>query len=201
MADIGIGEFLKKRFGSSASRDKRMTLSGTFGTEGSRKKQRERLAEQPSSAKPKAARKRGEAKRDAGKPDYMSQVSANALKKFQDKERSSASAAPKPKPAAPKAAAPKAAAPKAAAPKAAAPKPRGPSEMKSFMADFGKDSDNAVMKKLRERAAMSAKERDEAPKFESQYADKLNKALGYAKGGHVKADGCAKKGKTRGRII
>ncbi len=185
MADIGIGEFLKKRFGSSASRDKRVTLSGTFGTEGSRKKQRESLAEQPSSAKPKAARKRGEAKRDAGKPDYMSQVSANALKKFQDKERSSASAAPKPKPAAPKAAAPKAAAPKAAAPKAAAPKaaapkaaapkPRGPSEMKSFMADFGENSDNAVFKRLREK--------------------------GYAKGGHVKADGCAKKGKTRGRII
>jgi hypothetical protein len=165
MADIGIGEFLKKRFGSSASRDKRVTLSGTFGTEGSRKKQRESLAEQPSSAKPKAARKRGEAKRDAGKPDYMSQVSANALKKFQDKERSSASAAPKPKPAAPK----------AAAPKAAAPKPRGPSEMKSFMADFGENSDNAVFKRLREK--------------------------GYAKGGHVKADGCAKKGKTRGRII
>ena len=165
MADIGIGEFLKKRFGSSASRDKRVTLSGTFGTEGSRKKQRESLAEQPSSAKPKAARNRGEAKRDAGKPDYMSQVSANALKKFQDKERSSASAAPKPKPAAPK----------AAAPKAAAPKPRGPSEMKSFMADFGENSDNAVFKRLREK--------------------------GYAKGGHVKADGCAKKGKTRGRII
>lgn len=63
------------------------------------------------------------------------------------------------------------------------------------------NEDNAVMKKLRERAAMSAAERDKAPKFESKYADKLNKAMGYAKGGHVKADGCAKKGKTRGRII
>jgi hypothetical protein len=161
MADIGIGKFLKKRFGSSASRDKRITLSGTFGTEGSRKKQRERLAEQPSSAKPKAARNRGEAKRDAGKPDYMSQVSASALKKFQDKELPRSDLPP--------------AKPKSAAPKAAAVKKRGPSEMKSFMADFGEDSDNAVFKRLREK--------------------------GYAKGGHVKADGCAKKGKTRGRII
>jgi len=168
MADIGIGEFLKKRFGSSASRDKRMTLSGTFGTEGSRKKQRERLAEQPSSAKPKAARNRGEAKRDAGKPDYMSQVSANALKKHQDKQLPEVSVTAR------KRLMPVSDLPPAKS-KAAAPKPRGPSEMKSFMADFGEDSDNAVFKRLREK--------------------------GYAKGGHVKADGCAKKGKTRGRII
>lgn len=63
------------------------------------------------------------------------------------------------------------------------------------------DEDNAVMKKLRERSNMSAKERDEAPKFESKYAEKLNKALGFKKGGHVKANGIARKGKTRGRII
>ena len=87
----------------------------------------------------------------------------------------------------------------------ATPKPRNYSKEAMGMlggSDKGAlNEDNAVMKKLRERAAMSAKERDKAPKFESQYADKLNKALGYAKGGHVKADGCAKKGKTRGRII
>ena len=44
------------------------------------------------------------------------------------------------------------------------------------MADLeSRNPDNAVLARLRER--------------------------GFAKGGHVKADGCAKKGKTRGRII
>lgn len=60
------------------------------------------------------------------------------------------------------------------APKAAA-KPKV-DRMKDFMADLeSKNPDNEVFKRLRAR--------------------------GFAKGGHVKADGCAKKGKTRGRII
>jgi hypothetical protein len=84
-------------------------------------------------------------------------------------------------------------------------KPAAPRNYSTEAADklkgLGLDEDNAVMKRLRERSAMSAKERDEAPKFESKYADKLNKALGFAKGGHVKANGIARKGKTRGRLI
>ena len=140
--------------------------------------------EQADKAAMEAARKRGEAKRDAGKPDYMSQVSANALKKFQDKAKVSIEDVPTrggrgadigaaaTKSMRASASAPK---PPPAKPKAAAVKKRGPSEMKSFMADFGEDSDNAVFKRLREK--------------------------GYAKGGQVKADGCARKGKTRGRII
>ena len=98
------------------------------------------------------------------------------------------------------------AAPKAApkpAPKAAA-KPRNYSRDTADMlggSDKGALSeDNAVMKKLRERAAMSAAERGKPLSSDNQYADRFKK-FGFAKGGHVKADGCAKKGKTRGRII
>jgi len=84
---------------------------------------------------------------------------------------------------------------------AAAPKPRNYStEAADKLKGLGLDEDNAVMKKLRERAAMSQKERDKPLSSTNVYADKL-KGLGFAKGGHVKANGIARKGKTRGRLI
>lgn len=119
--------------------------------------------EQADKAALEVARKRGEAKRNADKPNYMSQVSSAALKKFQDKELPEMSVTAR------KRAAPVADIPVKAM-KSAAPKV---DRMKEFMGLL--DEDNAVLKRLREK--------------------------GYAKGGHVKADGCARKGKTRGRII
>jgi len=154
-----------------AMKDTRPALAARDKVSGFLNRRTEYKQEQADKAAMEAARKRGEAKRDAGKPDYMSQVSASALKKFQDKELPRMDVTTR-KRLMPVSDLPPAK-PKAAAPKAAAVKKRGPSEMKSFMADIGED--NAVFKRLREK--------------------------GYAKGGHVKADGCAKKGKTRGRII
>jgi hypothetical protein len=151
-----------------AVKDTKPALAARDKVSGFLNRRTEYKQEQADKAAMEAARKRGEAKRDAGKPDYMSQVSANALKEFQDKKLPRMDVTTR------KRLMPVSDLP-AAKPKSAAPKPRGPSEMKSFMADFGEDSDNAVFKRLREK--------------------------GYAKGGHVKADGCAKKGKTRGRII
>jgi len=154
-----LGDALKDTKPALAARDK---VSGFLN------RRSEYKQEQADKAAMEAARKRGEAKRDAGKPDYMSQVSANALKKFQDKEL------PEMNVTARKRAMPVADVPAKPAPKAAA-KPKE-DRMKGFMADLeSRNPDNEVFKRLRAR--------------------------GFAKGGHVKADGCAKKGKTRGRII
>lgn len=142
MAGIGIADFLKKRLGSSASRDPRVTWSGTFGTESSRKKQANRLAEQPSKAKPAVRSETPSTK--ATKSDYMSQVSSAALKKFQDKElpemRVTAEKRPVPK------VAPKSTTKPTAKPKAPAPKV---DRMKDFMGSLSED--NAVLEKLRKR--------------------------------------------------
>ena len=146
MARINVGEFLKKRLGSSSSRDPRVTWSGTFGTESSRKKQENRLAKQPSEVGV-TARKRKMPVADAPKSSIGKAVTESV--------RASATA-PKP----------------AAKPKAAA-KPKV-DRMKGFMADLESiNPDNAVLKKLRER--------------------------GFAKGGSI--DGCASKGKTKGKYI
>jgi len=119
--------------------------------------------EQAEKAALEAARKRGGAKRNAGQSDYMKQVSASALKKFQDKELPGVAVAAR-----------KRAMPVADIPTVKS-KPAAPKvdRMKEFMADIGED--NAVFKRLKEK--------------------------GYAKGGHVKANGVARKGKTRGRLI
>jgi len=190
-----------------AVKDTKPALAARDKVSGFLNRRTEYKQEQADKAAMEAARKRGEAKRDAGKPDYMSQVSASALKKFQDKELPEVSVTARKRLQVPVADLPEVkSSPVKQAPKAtpAVSKPSAPrnySKEASGKLGYSDDDNNAVAKKLRERAAMSAKERDEAPKFESQYADKLNKALGYAKGGHVKADGCARKGKTRGRII
>lgn len=72
-------------------------------------------------------------------------------------------------------------------------KPKGPSEMENFMAGY---EGNAVARKIKERAAKGEK----GLSSDNQFAEKLRK-FGFAKGGHVKANGIARKGKTRGRII
>jgi hypothetical protein len=149
----------------SALKDTKPALAARDKVAGFLNRRTEYKQEQADKAAMEAARKRGEAKRDAGKPDYMSQVSANTLKKFQDKELPEVSVTAR------KRVMPVADAPTKAAPKAAA-KPKV-DRMKDFMGSL--DEDNAVLRRLREK--------------------------GFAKGGHVKADGCAKKGKTRGRII
>lgn len=150
-----VGDALKDTKPALAARDK---VAGFLN------RRTEYKQEQADKAATEAQRKRAEAKRDAGKPDYMSQVSANALKKFQDKELPEINVTAR-----------KRAVPVADVPAKTAPKPKV-DRMKSFMADLGsRNPDNEVFKRLRER--------------------------GFAKGGHVKADGCAKKGKTRGRII
>lgn len=51
MAKMSKMDMVKKRIGASSSRDKRITWSGIFGTQASRKAQQERLAPK---AKPKA---------------------------------------------------------------------------------------------------------------------------------------------------
>ena len=63
---------------------------------------------------------------------------------------------------------------------------------------LGFGEDNAVTKRLRERAVMSQEERDKPLSSTNRYADKL-KALGLAKGGKI--NGAARKGKTKGRYI
>jgi hypothetical protein len=80
-----------------------------------------------------------------------------------------------------------------------APKPRNYStEAADKLKKLGLGEDNAVMKKLRERSEMSQEERDKPLSSTNRYADKL-KALGLAKGGKI--NGCAVKGKTKGRYI
>lgn len=98
--------------------------------------------EQADKAAQEAARKRGEAKRDAGKPNYMKQVSDAALKKYQDKQISDVSVTAR-KRAMPYSDVPKT---KPAPAKPAAPKR---DRMKEFMGSLSED--NAVLKKLRER--------------------------------------------------
>jgi hypothetical protein len=167
MARISVGEFLKKRLGSSSSRDPRVTWSGTFGTESSRKKQANRLAEQPPEV--------GVTARKRPNPVAVDEVPAKAAPKAASKPAAKPAAKP--------------------APKAAA-KPKE-DRMKGFMADLeSRNPKNAVLEKLRKRAEMGEK----GLSSDNQYADRFKK-FGFAKGGHVKADGCAKKGKTRGRII
>ena len=184
-----------------ANKDTKPALAARDKVSGFLNRRTEYKQEQADKAAMEAARKRGEAKRDAGKPDYMSQVSANALKKFQDKAKVSIEDVPTRGgrgadigTAATRSIKASASAPKAA-PKAAA-KPKE-DRMKGFMADLeSRNPKNAVLEKLRKRTEMGEK----GLSSDNQYADRFKK-FGFAKGGHVKADGCAKKGKTRGRII
>jgi len=58
----------------------------------------------------------------------------------------------------------------------------------------GKEKDTRKIAKQEERALKGA------PKSLRKYEAKEHKEMGYAKGGAVKADGVARKGKTKGRI-
>lgn len=58
----------------------------------------------------------------------------------------------------------------------------------------GKEKDTRKIAKQEERALKGA------PKKLREYEKKEHKEMGYAKGGKVKADGVARKGKTKGRI-
>jgi len=59
----------------------------------------------------------------------------------------------------------------------------------------GKEKDTRKIAKQEERALKGA------PKNLKQYEQKEHKEMGFRKGGHVKADGVARKGKTAGTQI
>lgn len=59
----------------------------------------------------------------------------------------------------------------------------------------GKEKDTKAIAKKEERAMKGA------PKALKQYEKKEHKEMGYRAGGHVKADGMARKGKTAGTQI
>lgn len=59
---------------------------------------------------------------------------------------------------------------------------------------MGKEKDTKAIA-MKEKRAMKG-----APKNLKQYEAKEHKGMGFAKGGHVKADGMALKGKTKGKM-
>lgn len=59
---------------------------------------------------------------------------------------------------------------------------------------MGKEKDTKAIAKKEERAMKGA------PKNLKKYEKKEHKEMGFAKGGHVKADGLAVKGKTKGKM-
>lgn len=59
----------------------------------------------------------------------------------------------------------------------------------------GKEKDTKATAKKEERALKGA------PKGLREYEKKEHKEMGYRKGGHVKGDGVARKGKTAGKQI
>jgi len=194
-----VGDALKDTKPALAARDK---VAGFFS------RSREYKQEQKEKADLEAARKRGEAKRDAGKSDYMKQVSDSALKNYQDKQKQEA---PQQEVQIGTASVPKAARPdpvksvpqatRTVSTPAPASKPRNYStEAADRLKESGLGEDNAVVGRLRERAKMTQEERDK-PFGEDNAVLKELRAKGYdfAKGGKI--NGRAVKGKTKGRYI
>ena len=186
----------KKRFGTAASRDPAVTIGGMFGTEGARKKQKERLS---SRAKIDAELARN--KRDRESLARSEKIDAELARNKRDRDALKTSApAPKQEVVMGTASVPTAAKPTPARPvpqatrtvSTPAPAPRAtrkaafrPESIEDFMAGIGED--NAVTKLLRENAAKRKEMKESTDKG------------AYAKGGKI--NGCAVKGKTKGRYI
>jgi len=83
-----------------------------------------------------------------------------------------------------------------------------PSKLAAFFAKKGmkglaKHEKREAMGKEKDTKAIAKKEKGAmkgAPKSLKQYEAKEHKGMGFAKGGHVKADGPAVKGKTKGTM-
>lgn len=123
MAKMSKMEMIKKRIGPASSRDKRITWSGIFGTSASRKAQEKRLA--PPAATPKK------------KTGTVSEVGVTARKKATPTMNV---------PAKTKSAASRSSAPRKSSMDA------GLAARKTLGGPGGLSEDNAVMKRLRQRA-------------------------------------------------
>lgn len=194
----------KKRFGTAASRDPAVTIGGMFGTEGARKKQKERLS---SRAKIDAELARN--KRDRERLSRSEKIDAELARNKRDREAQKTPApalkqevqtgtSPTPREARPTPVKPVPDATRTVSTPSSAPKPRNYSTETADRLKLGEDS--AVTKRLRERAKMSQEERDKPFGEDNEVLKKL-RAAGYnfAKGGKI--NGAARKGKTKGRFI
>lgn len=139
MADMSKWDMFKKRIGPSSSRDSRVTWGGIFGTQSSRKAQQKRLAEKPPSQK-SAKLSPSDIRMTSAKSKTVSEVRPTARKKMSPLSSvPSKAASPSSRPAGRKTST------------SASPDP-GLSAAKMLGGSGGLSEDNAVMKRLRQRA-------------------------------------------------
>jgi len=143
----------KKLFGPASSRDPRMSISGTFGSMQARKAQKSRLAAKPKQSFSKSDIRSNTASRK-GSPSAMQMAERSAMDRMSLDEKIVSPKKKDVQKSSPKKAPAKKAAPKKTASKAPAKSSpdKGLAAARMLGGKGGLSEDNAVMKRLRQRA-------------------------------------------------